>query len=233
MVGDIISDLMTTSWETRAAVGEPASTIRVNDLSFTISGPHDAWGRPSRPQPVSVSVEMAFSELFSASSSGDVVGADTVHYGKLSKEIQKIMGTVDGQSLTGVFNELWMGLGAWDILERKGPGGEPKGSAEGSAAYVQFAIYLPKASLLGSGVSMAGSAATSSHNGVPILRRKAVTLRFHDLRVPTLIGVNDNEREAEQMVVANVEVDRWLEREDGYSLLERVITKVSAALMST
>lgn len=233
MAGTTIATMnLTTSWETRAAAGEPSATIRVDNLISTISGPQDAWGRPRRPQPVSISVEVDLSRPFSASSSGDVVDTDTVHYGLLSKEIQRILRGIEGRdadlSLADVLGEVWRGLTGWELLGRGGSG-EPEGFLKASSTrHLKVTIHLPKASLLGTGVSLIGSAPMPTDAAGPAVpKSRAVTLKFHHLRVPTLIGVNDNERQAAQMVVANVEVDRWVENADGYSPLEQVITKVS------
>ena len=58
------------------------------------------------------------------------------------------------------------------------------------------------------------------------LRSYARCLRFHGLRVPTLIGVNPNEREAKQMVVVDVEIDRFDALEDIHTELESLIVAV-------
>ena len=223
-----------TNWETLAAAGEPPATVRVDNLTTTFTGPADAWGRPRRPQPLSISAEVAFSRRFSASSSGDAVEADTVHYGLLSKEIQRILADgVEGASLANMLDEVFRRLTGLTLFEEgesaAGTVGQPFLMAS-PVLYVGVEIRLPKASLLGDGVSIAGLALMPTDE-MAAPRAKAVTLRFHNLRVPTLIGVNANEREAEQMVVANIEVDRWVNRMDGYSPLERVITKVSLAQM--
>jgi dihydroneopterin aldolase len=232
-VNTIIAMSLTTNWETRAAAGEPPATVRVNNLTTTFIGPADAWGRPRRPQPLSISAEVAFSRRFSASSSGDVVEADTVHYGLLSKEIQRILADgVEGASLANMLDEVFWRLTGLALFEEEraaGTVGQPFLTAS-PVLYVGVEIRLPKASLLGDGVSIAGLALMPT-DGMAAPRAKSVTLRFHNLRVPTLIGVNANEREAEQMVIANIEVDRWVDRTDSYSPLERVITKVSLVQM--
>jgi hypothetical protein len=86
---------------------------------------------------------------------------------------------------------------------------------------------LPKASLLGSGVSLCGSELFG-----PLGQSQACSmkLKLHDLRVPTLIGLNANERLAKQMVVANVEIDKWVEKEDHYVQIEQLIVTVSQIL---
>jgi hypothetical protein len=83
-------------------------------------------------------------------------------------------------------------------------------------------LKLPKASLLGGCVSLTWEELYGA--GEP--RVQASTLKIHGLRVPTLIGVNDNERKANQVVVANVEVDKLTDRHDAYCQLEETIVEV-------
>lgn len=58
------------------------------------------------------------------------------------------------------------------------------------------------------------------------LRSYARCLGLHGLRVPTLIGVNSNERAAKQMVVVHVEIDRFDVQEDIHTELESTIVEV-------
>jgi len=51
-------------------------------------------------------------------------------------------------------------------------------------------------------------------------------LKLHDIRIPTLIGVNANERLAKQMVISNVEIDGYfLYNIDLYHKLEQIVVK--------
>ncbi|KAI2613873.1 uncharacterized protein GGS25DRAFT_516734 [Hypoxylon fragiforme] len=120
-------------------------------------------------------------------------------------------------------------------------------------------VSLPKASLLGAGVSLTTTA--SFREGVPRddkrggdgggkdkekekekegeggekmnsknpLRSYARSLRIQGLHVPTLIGVNANERKAKQMVVADVEIDRFDVVDDIYSDIETLIVETMEA----
>jgi hypothetical protein len=55
-------------------------------------------------------------------------------------------------------------------------------------------------------------------------------LWLHQLRVPILIGVNENERGGRQMVVADVEIERFDHPEDDFfAHLEDAIQTVSPA----
>lgn len=63
-------------------------------------------------------------------------------------------------------------------------------------------VVLVKGSLLGNAVLM-----ERVYGGLGEMRRSVLGLR--DLRIPCLIGVNPNEREAKQVVVANVGLEEW------------------------
>ncbi|KAI0817798.1 Dihydroneopterin aldolase-domain-containing protein [Xylaria sp. FL0064] len=100
-------------------------------------------------------------------------------------------------------------------------------------------LHLPKASLLGDGVSLTTAACFADAEDLAgekkrnPLRSYARCLRLHGLRVPTLIGVNFNERAAKQMVVVDVEIDRFDVREDIHSELEGAIVAVCAVCLIT
>ncbi|KAJ8104446.1 hypothetical protein ONZ43_g7846 [Nemania bipapillata] len=93
-------------------------------------------------------------------------------------------------------------------------------------------LHLPKASLLGAGVSLTATAcfqdAADLTAGVKKnpLRSYARTLCLHGLHVPTLVGVNPNERAAKQMVVVDVEIDRFDVYEDIHTELEGAVVKI-------
>ncbi|KAI0148141.1 hypothetical protein F4776DRAFT_660314 [Hypoxylon sp. NC0597] len=108
---------------------------------------------------------------------------------------------------------------------------------------LSLTMSLPKASLLGAGVSLTTTASfrddfskggdktdddKSSSSKNP-LRSYSRALRIQGLHVPTLIGVNSNERKAKQMVVADVEIDRFDVADDIYSDLERTIVETMEA----
>ncbi|KAI1425385.1 Dihydroneopterin aldolase-domain-containing protein [Xylaria sp. FL1777] len=90
-------------------------------------------------------------------------------------------------------------------------------------------LHLPKASLLGDGVSLTTAACFADAGDLAReakrnpLRSYARSLRLHGLRVPTLVGVNPNERAAKQMVVVDVEIDRFDVREDIHTELESLV----------
>lgn len=95
-------------------------------------------------------------------------------------------------------------------------------------------VVLVKGSLMGSGVVM-----ERVFGGLGEMRKSVLGLR--DLRIPCLIGVNSNEREAKQVVVANVGLEEWyFEGEerwkegagDLFVRFERVVVAVSFLFFS-
>jgi hypothetical protein len=94
---------------------------------------------------------------------------------------------------------------------------------------LEITVQLPKASLVGGGgVSLTATGRFDIETGM--MCESAFALRIHDFRLPTLIGVNSNERMAKQVVIANVEVDRLDDDADTYFELEQVLVKVKEEL---
>lgn len=91
--------------------------------------------------------------------------------------------------------------------------------------FMSLTVTLPKASLLGEGVSLTASNVFPPH--LASLSMYGLALKVHKIRVPTLIGVNSNERTAKQFVVVDVEIDRFDYYPDLYCELERIVVKVS------
>jgi dihydroneopterin aldolase len=91
---------------------------------------------------------------------------------------------------------------------------------------LELSVFLPKATLMSSGVSL--TAALGYYEGLEERSNPLRSvLKLHDLRIPTLIGVNINERAAKQVVVVNVELDPYLHRaQDFYNELEQIVVKV-------
>ena len=85
-------------------------------------------------------------------------------------------------------------------------------------------ILLPKASLLGNGVSLLGEFLYEEGYRGP--SAYSMVLRLRELRVPCIIGVNANERRAKQVVVCGVEMERWDRMVDIYPELEEIVVKV-------
>lgn len=228
------------AWEVKAAAGKAPAVIRVKKLQTTISGPSDAWGRQGKTQPMLVSAEVSLVKPFGSSSAADAVAGDTVHYGLLSKAILASLRRLDAEgasdsvkSLRGVLDEIWVGLTGFDTSgeQKTGSGAKPFLVMEG-IRQLRVTLHLPKASLLGNGISLTSAALFNTGGNTPSVEARALGWKIHELRLPTLIGVNDNERTAKQVVVASVEVERHDSGDDAYCGLEAVVVKVSDCLQS-
>ncbi|KAK7752440.1 hypothetical protein SLS62_005593 [Diatrype stigma] len=267
-----------SAWRVRADAGEPIAVVRVRNLQGALPVGRDAWGRPGRLQPVLLSSEVSFARPFAAASADDRLGAETVHYGNLSKAL------LGGLELCSSGGEEKKGEEA--AAQDKDAGGSGSGSGSGSGGSgavvtpsssdvfellwvrmtgrvvdgsrvelppdqvpfldaarlrsLSLSIQLPKASLLGAGVSLTTTTCFSGAAGgeVPVppsaaavaasknpLRSYSRSLQIRGLHVPTLIGVNANERAARQMVVADVEIDRYDAREDIHADIERTVVE--------
>lgn len=223
-------------WTVRHAAGEPLAVVRVRQLSTACIGPQDAWGRANAAQPVTVSAELHFSRAFDAAASADnVTAGDTVHYGQLSKLIlacvERSNEHAAASSQPGASVDLRVLLEmVWIVLTGRNVNGQDSAPEAkplldlAKLRYMSLTVTLPKASLLGEGVSL--TAANVFPPNLSSLSMYALALRVHRLRVPALIGVNANERQAKQFVVADVEIDRFDYYPDLYCELERLVVKV-------
>ncbi|KKP04481.1 hypothetical protein THAR02_03425 [Trichoderma harzianum] len=232
------------NWRVRFLAGQPPAIVKVRNLQTSIEGPSDAWNRKGKPQPLSVSASVMLKEAFDGSSSADSVQADTVHYGLLSKAIlaslekQSQHAEASGDtskksqfsSLRDIVNTIWEDLTGQDC------NGRAKMTNEDSEAQASFlkpstirclelTVHLPKASLLGGGVSLT-RIALFGRDGESRPQPRGLSLKIHDLRVPTLIGVNDNERQAKQVVVASIEIDKFDIDKDIFTMIEGETVKV-------
>lgn len=225
-----------TSHSLLVATGQCPSIVRVKNIQSIIQGPSDAWRRPNRPQPVSVSVTVHLDKAFGLTSTSDALTSDTIHYGLLSKAVLATLTRLDAHKtsrqalpLPDILEAIWADLTGLDIC------GLPSCvdadvDVDDRTPFLQLVflkslqvtVHLPKASLQGGGVSLTGTGVFENS----VLIARGVALKLHDMRVPVLIGVNDNEREAKQGVVANVEVERFDEAGDSYCDLEKVVVKV-------
>lgn len=220
-------------WTVRQAAGEPLAVVRVRQLTTACIGPQDAWGRKNATQPVTISAELHFSRAFDAAVTGDnVTAGDTVHYGQLSKLILACVERSNEHAATsGASVDLRVLLEMiWIVLTGRNVNGQDSAPEAkplldlAKLRYMSLTVMLPKASLLGEGVSLTAVNVFPPH--LSSLSMYGLALKVHRLRVPTLIGVNTNERQAKQFVVADVEIDRFDYYPDLYCELERLVVKV-------
>ncbi|PBP22643.1 hypothetical protein BUE80_DR006561 [Diplocarpon rosae] len=227
--------------------GDPHTRIRVTNLSTTLPVGTDAWGRRNIPQPVLLSASISLKHPFTSASSTDTVAPSTVHYGTLSKAILaacKEFAELCADELCPVPMHLralvqyvHFYLTGQDTLPRiqhqacvsrsKASDGEKQADAEPllkceSIRLFELEVTLPKASLLGSGISLKGSFGYEGGDGP---NAYSMVLQLRELRIPTLVGVNACERLAKQMVYVDVEMQRWDWMADGYCELEELVVK--------
>ncbi|RDA85174.1 hypothetical protein CP532_2366 [Ophiocordyceps camponoti-leonardi (nom. inval.)] len=230
---------MWPSRRSHQAIGDAPAVVRVRGLQTTIQGPHDAWGRPGRPQPMLMSAEVALRDAFAASSSQDVLAVDTVHYGQLSKAIRASVERLSSSSssspnaepltLFSVLTHVWRDITGGGSGSDTSAGAGSRLLNAGAVSCLTLTAFLPKASLLGDGVSLVMTGAVGDTE-----TRPACTLGLHGLRVPTLIGINGNERKARQSAVIGVDIDSFNPSADNYYGLEaRVIEETAASSFDT
>ncbi|KAL2165152.1 hypothetical protein VTH06DRAFT_448 [Thermothelomyces fergusii] len=240
----------------RALAPDPPAAVRVCNLATTLRrAGRDAWGRPGRAQPCLVSAEVAFRDPFAAAAASDRLGADTVHYGTLSKAVLRTIerfeagagqkeeeekkkkkdgeGEGEARSLRDLLGRVWLDLTGSELLLQPPPplddgaawtgreGGEAAGFLDlTKVRLLSVTVALPKASLLGDGVSLTASAVFDQAGAAEAW---AMALEVGRLKVPTLVGVNANERLARQFVISTATVEKFTRTEDVYTDIERDI----------
>jgi len=253
---------LVSAWQVSAEAGEPQAVVRVRNLQSVMVAGRDAWGRRAKPQPVLLSSEVSFARPFETASAKDAVNAETVHYGNLSKTLlggmalfapgggdaaskaeAKVADTTKGKSdsatasapsTADVFELLWVKMTGRVVDGSRValPMDQVPFLDASRLRSLGLTIHMPKASLLGSGVSLTTKACFKDAGSLEgeekqnPLRSYARSLRLHSLHVPTLIGVNPNEREAKQMVLVDVEIDRFDASEDIHAELEQIVVEV-------
>ena len=232
------------SWSVLAAAGEPRATIRVRNLQATLGAgaAQDAWGRSGRPQPCLMSAEVALASPFPEAAVSDSVAQDTVHYGTLSKAMLKSVGqwqaeAAQPKTLGDVVNSLWVDLTGSTVTGEAATPSAGKAVLDVAAtSRLTVAVLLPKASLVGDGVSLTATAvlgagaaaAAASETGNPTRKPWVTTLKLHRLRVPVLVGVHPHERTAKQAVWTDVSLDGYgapSDLVDEYPLLEALVVR--------
>lgn len=193
-----------------------------------------------------ISASISLSHPFSSASESDTVTTSTVHYGILSKAILEACGEFkevlkgagrDGAGapmhLRALVHFLHFYLTGEETMPKlqappvdaTSPGRPEPVLKNQGMKMLEITVKLPKASLLGSGVSLKGTFAYDERSDQRGPSAYAMALTLHELRIPTLIGVNANERLAKQMVIATVEMDRYDRMVDAYCRLEELAVK--------
>ncbi|KAK1752424.1 Dihydroneopterin aldolase-domain-containing protein [Echria macrotheca] len=218
----------TTTLQTLHQAGPPPALVRLQNLQTTTTASRDAWNRPNKPQPLLLNASVSFSAPFPRAGPSDTLTNDTLNYGTLSKTILASASSVTKNSTTlpSLVGTIWQSLCGHDPSQKnERVSFDCLLTADVLASQVRHlsvSARLPKATLLGSGVSYTVSACFGDISP----KTYATQLCLHELRVPTLIGVNENERLARQFVIATVAIDTY-----GYTPEQDVHTEMEAAVV--
>jgi dihydroneopterin aldolase len=213
-------------------------------------------GRHNFVQPLLISCTLSLREPFRSAAQSDSVNNSTVNYSTLSKEILKVVASRRPDlPHSRDFQGLYMDWTLYDLIEwiqiwltgcspsgncppirlvtgfldgvcpcladKSSPTYRPPLLDDGNLLELGFRVFLPKGTLLSGGVSLSISSACFLE---PAYRS---VLKIHDIRIPTLVGVNKKERLAKQFVIVSVEVDPYVCKvQDYYNELEQIIVKV-------
>lgn len=242
---------------------ETQSQIHIANLSFSALLGADPWGRAGPKQninqPVLLSTRVSLRNPFTSASASDTVDSSTVHYGILSKEILKIVGNRRADS-NKTFQSDWSlnDLVDWLVVYLTGVAFGASASAVSAAAHYEIEGGIPclerdaryKPSLIGPKTlrelefTIALAKGTLMADNI-VLRKQvgfgstgevfwASTLRIEGMRIPTLVGVNRNERTARQIVMATVEIEPYVcKGKDCYPELEEIVFKVLNTTLSS
>jgi dihydroneopterin aldolase len=192
---------------------DAADKITVQNLEVVANAGLDAWGR-KKTQRAFVTVTLALSKHFETAAKADALDNSTVHYGKLSKDIQAAVQA----------EKNW--LSTFDFASRiEKRALETAGQTNIFSSEVN--VFYPKGSLLGDGAGHA-RLAIDEEDGTFI----SPVLYLQNLRIPCIIGVNSNERLQKQSVVVNIWIEYVYHHEglDDYTKLETVIVNVRVLL---
>lgn len=221
-----------SSWNVHHSAREPHSVIRVSSLHVDLPAVRDAWGRYPKSQPALITCAVSLHQPFTSASAKDAVTSSTIHYGNLSKAIIEAchrfsdICPISPMPLSLLLHYIQSWLTGVNSMDDKKfellaiPLIEPMG-----VELLTLEIFLPKASLLGSGVKM--EEAFRYNRGKIAIESYSVMLEICCLKIPVIIGVNQNEKLAKQVVVVSIQIDFYDTTfgEDFYEL-EQIIVKV-------
>ena len=187
MSGVIISH---REWEAIKPSDFETDKISIRKLALLITAGYDIFGRP-KIQPLEISVNICLARSLSLAAATDSIDRNTIHYGKLSKNIMHKLTQRDEQGWTSPDDLIH--LIAHAALET---------AADLSiVATIEVETCFPKACNFGDGLSL-----FLSHS--PSRYQSSVVLHLNRIRVPMLVGVNAPERTMKQEVFVSVWIDR-------------------------
>ena len=206
--------------ETPSPCSEVGSSVSVKNLQlpYGIVAPN-VWGN-HKEQPALVTVVLHLNQGFTSAASKDALDENTIHYGELSKQIRAAC--TSNQTIANVLSK------TKGIISKLGT--RKDGSFKVSLSAIN--VELPKASMSGQSISLAFM---SRHDNSGHETMSWMVFAVRDVKIMTLIGVNDYERTGSQPVVANLELsmvgtephrtpNQW--PIEGLFKLERTLTNV-------
>ena len=158
----------------------------------------DIWGRPAREQPSLISVRIELRGTgFRSAADGDTLDESTIHYGQLAKRIR------------GSANDTSRREGVRVMLDHTHAAIKSMATPEKSAkpflvACATAVIDLPHASMAGDGVTVAES---RWYDECSWYTRWKTKFSVRNVRISTLVGVNDYERQRKQPLVVSLQLD--------------------------
>jgi len=184
--------------------------IEINNLSLEHSQRvgHDAWSR-KKEQPLAVTVRLALQSAFTTAAASDALDDSTMHYGHLAKRLRSIKPVSGWESVA-------------DFTTRVHEAICDQATARRLLDSCEVIVTLPKATLLGTRVSMKSSVAyQGDSNG------HKLTLHLQSINIATLIGVNAHEREHKQPLMFDIWIfDLPGSASDLYTEIEAQLVKV-------
>ena len=163
--------------------------IKNLQLPFAVLAPN-VWGIV-KEQPALVTVTLGLRRGFTSAASNDALDHNTIHYGELAKRIRA--GCTAGQTIASLCSSIE------HVIHDMGL--RPDGTTRVSRAVLQ--IDLPKASMFGNGLYLM-RVVVYEEDG--LYRSELPLLGISDVKIETLIGVNEYERNGKQPVVASLEL---------------------------
>ncbi|CAI6334440.1 unnamed protein product [Periconia digitata] len=186
-----------------------ADKITVRNLQVTANAGVDVWGRQKKQRAL-VTATVALAKFFDTAAQADSLDDSTIHYGILSKDLQKAVADKESAWMTTfdfsshLINQVNSTAGPTSLLS------------------LEVDVFYPKGSMFGDGVGYKQTT-TQYQDGVE-------ELYLRNLRVPCIIGVNSNERLQKQPVVVNVWIEKVArERIDDYPKLETAVVNIIAS----
>ncbi|OJD32440.1 folic acid synthesis protein [Diplodia corticola] len=200
-----------------------ADAVSLRGLRLVARAGHDVWGRTDRAQPVALSLRVAARARFAGAAAGDALDASTVHYGVLSKNVLGALagGAGDAGGAGSGSGSGW--LSGVEVASRVSEA-VVRTAAGGAVEALRLDVGFPKASTLGTGAGVEWMVFYGGDGGQVVGFARQLYVR--GMAIPTLIGVNANERMKKQMCLVSVWIDKVSEGAvDGYDVVEDIVLK--------